>query len=473
MATQTITTMAAAVTTRLDVKSRPRSSDGAPRRMRLSLAHSSCWLPRLSPSAAAHASRHTLPIWSMVMVSGRVLTGPRRPEGSLSGAEACRLALRAQGLHGEDRRPHSAPAALELVGALQLDTISVLARSHELVCWARCGPLPPGAVADACWGVDGQGRARAFEYWSHAASVLPIASWPWYAFRRRRIRAHQDSSDEATAEDVATDVIATVRHRLEVEGPLTATDLGGAKLGGQWWDWSPVKVALERLLARGDVVCTTRRGWKRVYDLTERAVPAALLQADPDDATCLRHLVADAGRRLGVGTVGDLADYFRLSVADVAGAVADTGLVAVTVEGWERQAWADPLALDELGRRGRHRTTLLSPFDSLIWGRPRTERVFGYSHRLEAYTPAAKRIHGYYAMPVLAGGRIVGRVDPGRDGSTLVAKRVGVIDAAATEAIADAMRSAAAWVGASSIRLEAVDPPERRTVLQAALDRTS
>jgi uncharacterized protein YcaQ len=403
----------------------------------------------------------------MAMVGNGLRAGTPGVEGSLSAAEGRRLALRAQGLHGEARRPRSAPAALELVGALQLDTISVLARSHELVCWARCGPLPPGAVAQACWGVDSSGAARAFEYWSHAASVLPIDSWPWYAFRRRRMQARTDWSRVA-----APEVTATVRHRLGVEGPLTATDLGGAKLGGQWWDWSPVKAALEQLLAWGEVVCTTRRGWKRVYDLAERAVPASLLEVDPDDDACLRRLVGDAGRRLGVGTVADLADYFRLSIADVTGVVADTGLVPVAVEGWERQAWADPLALGDLGRRGRHRTTLLSPFDSLVWGRARTERVFGFYHRLEAYTPAAKRIHGYYAMPVLAGGKIVGRVDPGRDGTAFVAKRVGVLDAGAVEAIADAMGSAAAWVGASSIRLEVVDPPERRAALQAAIDGT-
>ncbi len=385
-------------------------------------------------------------------------------QGDLSADEVRRLALGAQGLYGEARRPRSAGAALATVGALQLDTISVLARSHELVCAARCGALRSGAVAAACWGTDAAGVAGAFEYWSHAASILPIESWPWYGFRRRRMRARQRWYHETTPE-----VMAEVRRRIETEGPLTATDLGGAKLGGQWWDWSPVKSALELQLAWGELVCTTRRGWKRVYDLAERAVPAALFASEPDDETCIRRLVAESARRIGVGTTADLADYFRLATTDVAAIVADIGLVPVAVEGWDRRAWADPAAINGLGRRGRHRTTLLSPFDSLIWDRARTERVFGYHHRLEAYTPAAKRVHGYYAMPVLAGGRIVGRVDPGRVGATLVAKRVGVLRPSAVGAIAEALRSAATWVAATSIDVEVVDPPALRGALVAAV----
>jgi hypothetical protein len=356
---------------------------------------------------------------------------------------------------------------MERVGALQLDTISVLARSHELVCLARCGALPAGAVAAACWGVDGRGAPLAFEYWSHAASILAVDRWPWYAFRRRRMRTRPWYS-EAPAE-----VRAQVLKRLDADGPLTATDLGGAKRGGIWWDWSPVKEALEQLLAWGDVVCTTRKGWKRVYDLAERAVPSDLLAVELDDDACVRRLVVDAGRHLGVATVADLADYFRLPVAATVAAVPDTGLVPVAVEGWDQPAWADPAGLEGMSRRGRHRTTLLSPFDSLIWDRARTERVFGFSHRLEAYVPRPRRVHGYYAMPVLAGGRIVGRVDPGRDGGTLVAKRVGVLQPRALPEIAAAIATAAGWVGAGAIRVETVDPAELRTALVAAVARVS
>jgi uncharacterized protein YcaQ len=382
---------------------------------------------------------------------------------TLSLPEARRLALRAQGLHGSDTRPRDPAAVLARTGALQLDTISVLARSHELVCFARCGPVGAAAVSAACWSSDAGGAPRAVEYWAHAASILPVASWPWFAFRRRAMRARRDYHDAPAP------AMTEVRRRLEMEGPLTATELGGAKQGGPWWDWSPVKAAVERLLAWGEVVCTTRRGWKRVYDLTERALPDHVTGAEPDDARCLAELVSAAGRGLGVGTLADLADYFRLSQDQTRAALPHTPLVPVEVAGWTQAAWADPDALDGLGRRGRHRTTLLSPFDSLIWDRTRTERLFGFPHRLEAYVPAPKRIHGYYAMPVLAGGRLVGRVDPGRVGRTMVAKRVGIIVPAAVADVAVALREAASWVGADDVAVETVDPVGLRPALVAAL----
>jgi uncharacterized protein YcaQ len=146
----------------------------------------------------------------------------------------------------------------------------------------------------------------------------------------------------------------------------------------------------------------------------------------------------------------------------------DTELVEVGVDGWRGPAWADPDALKALGTRGRHRTTLLSPFDSFVWDRARTLRVFDFHHRLEAYVPAPKRVHGYFAMPLLAGGRLRGRVDPGREGTTLVAKRVSC-EADAVEAMAQALREAAEWVGCDAVVLQVVDPPALAKPLRAAL----
>jgi uncharacterized protein len=384
----------------------------------------------------------------------------------LSAAEAGRLALRAQGLLGMATRPRTPSGALRRVAALQLDTISVLARSHELVCYSRLGPVGRPAVEAACWGTDRHGAALAVEYWAHAACILPIECWPWFAFRRRRYR------DRADWKRLATDAtLAEVRGRLATDGPLTATELGGAKQGGVWWDWSPLKIAVERLLAYGEVVCVTRRGWKRVYDLPERAIPPALL-TEPDDEMCLRWLVRTAGTCLGVATVSELAEYYRLRLDDARAAVADSGLVAVAVDGWPDPAWADPDALAALPVKGRHRTTLLSPFDSLIWDRARTARLFGFEHRLEAYVPAPKRVHGYYTMPVLAGGRLVGRVDPRRSGSTLVARQVSLVDRpgpGALVATAAALTEAAAWVGCTSVAVEQATPPAFKRALAKAL----
>jgi hypothetical protein len=293
--------------------------------------------------------------------------------------------------------------------------------------------------------------------------VLPVEEWPMFAFRRRWFRARGQRWHK-----VGQEACDRVLESLVANGPMTVTDLGGARRGGEWWDWSDVKIAVEWLLDIGEVICTERRAWKRVYDLPERALAPELLADDPDDATCLRRLVGQAGRALGAATVKDLAEYHRLLVEQVAGVVGESGLVEVSVPGWRGPVWADPEALAALATRGRHRTTLLSPFDSLVWDRARTQRVFGFQHRLEAYVPAPKRVHGYYAMPLLAGGELRGRVDPGRDGTTLVAKRLSC-EADAVDAMAAALREAAEWVGCDAVALEVVDPPELATALRARL----
>ncbi|MFD6230814.1 winged helix-turn-helix domain-containing protein [Streptomyces sp. NPDC060232] len=382
------------------------------------------------------------------------------PTVSLSADEARRIALRAQGFLGAPDRRGGVRGVLRHLGAVQLDTISVLARSHELIPYARLGAVGRDTVEKAYWT-----ERHAFEYWSHAACILPIEEWPHFAFRRRanRARGHrwhilQDKQHSTRA----------VLDRLRADGPLTSTELGGAKNGGEWFEWSETKIAVEWLLDTGEVVCSERRSWKRVYDLPERAVPDALLHDDLDDRECLRRLVALAGRSLGVGTRADIADYHRLKGEQFDAVVADSGLVPVEVEGWAKPAWADPAAL-ATAPRGRHRTTLLSPFDSLVWDRPRTERIFGFTHRLEAYVPKPKRIHGYFAMPLLAGGRLQGRVDPAREGRTLVVRQLSLTSPAAAPAMARALREAAEWVGCDAVRVERAQSPAEAAAVTAEL----
>ncbi|MEU0576377.1 crosslink repair DNA glycosylase YcaQ family protein [Streptomyces griseoincarnatus] len=387
-----------------------------------------------------------------------------RPTTELSADEARRIALRAQGLLGAPDRRAGVRGVLRHLGAVQLDTISVLARSHELIPYARLGAVGRRTVEEAYW-KQGDQPAHTFEYWSHAACILPVEEWPHFAFRRRAYRARPHWNHE-----LPDGVYDQVVKQLRTEGPLTATELGGAKRTSEWWDWSGTKVAVERALMYGEVVCVERRGWKRVYDLAERAVPAALLAEEPSDEECLRRLVGLAGRALGVGTRADIADYHRLKGEQVDTVIADSGLVPVTVEDWSKPAWADPEAL-ATPPRGRHRTTLLSPFDSLIWERARTERMFGFTHRLEAYVPKPKRVHGYFAMPVLAGGRLVGRVDPAREGRALVAKQVTLDGRKAVPQVAQALVEAAGWVGCTDVRVERVDAPELREPLTAELAR--
>jgi uncharacterized protein len=393
-------------------------------------------------------------------------------------------------------------AMLRRVGAVQLDTISVLARSHELVAYARLGPVPRQQIEQAYWH---DGEPAAFEYWAHAACVLPIEQWPYFAFRRRALRArgvrwHQ--SHRETCEKVLA--------RLRAEGPLTATQLGGAKGGGPWWDWSEVKIAVEWLLDTGEVICVRRTGWRRVYDLPERVLPAELLHAEPSDRECITYLAGVTGRALGVVTQADLIDYHRLNYLTsekgqhtglIAEAALAAGLTPVAIAGdgarpgtgsagkrragagksrtgpsgaasWGSWVWADPAALAESAGRGRNRVTLLSPFDSLVWDRKRTRRMFGFEHSLEAYVPKHKRTHGYFTMPLLAGGRLAGRVDPARDGNTLVARKVSLERAVAAEPMARALREAASWVGCDDVRLEQIEPVEHAQRLMAALAKT-
>ncbi|MFD8634838.1 winged helix-turn-helix domain-containing protein [Streptomyces sp. NPDC059533] len=382
------------------------------------------------------------------------------PTLSLSADEARRIALRAQGFLGAPDRRGGVRGVLRHLGAVQLDTISVLARSHELIPYARLGAVGRDTVEKAYWS-----DSHAFEYWSHAACILPIEEWPHFAFRRRARRARGHRWHVLQDKERST---KAVLDRLKADGPLTSTELGGAKNGGEWFEWSETKIAVEWLLDTGEVVCSERRGWKRVYDLPERAVPDALLHDDLDDRECLRRLVALAGQSLGVGTRADIADYHRLKGEEFDSVVADSGLVPVEVEGWGKPAWADPAALATVPR-GRHRTTLLSPFDSLVWDRPRTERIFGFTHRLEAYVPKPKRIHGYFAMPLLAGGLLQGRVDPAREGRTLVARQLSLTTPKAAPAMAQALREAADWVGCDAVRVERAATPGEAAAVSAEL----
>jgi uncharacterized protein YcaQ len=425
--------------------------------------------------------------------------GSARVDLQLNADEVRRLTLYSQGFIGAGARRGGVTGMLRRVRAVQLDTISVLARSHELVAYARLGPVGRDAVENAYWpsphgglpspippgwpsphgGLPSPippGWPATFEYWAHAACILPIEDWPYYGWRRRVIAARGQRwhkvSDQACAEVLA---------RLRDEGPLTATQLGGAKAGGPWWDWSEVKIAAEWLLDTGQAVCVRRTGWRRVYDLPERVIPAHLLDLVPTDAQCLAYLVAATTRALGVATHADLIEYQRLNGhglqvrgGETLDAAAETaGLTAVTIPVAAKQvgAWADPLALAWLsaGGRGTHRTALISPFDSLIWDRKRTWRMFGFHHLFEPYVPKEKRERGYFTMPLLAGGQIAGWVDPAREGKTLIARNLFMEKPAAVAPMARALAEAAQWVGCDNIRVERTTPTPLAQPLAAAL----
>jgi hypothetical protein len=402
--------------------------------------------------------------------------GGQSPAGAdleLSADEVRRITLFAQGFLGAAARRGGVTGMLRRVSAVQLDTISVLARSHELVAYARLGPVGRDSVEKAYWPAK---TPTTFEYWAHAACILPIADWPYYGWRRRAIAARGQRWHQ-----VSQDACELVLARLRDEGPLTATQLGGAKAGGPWWDWSEVKIAAEWLLDTGQAVCVRRTGWRRVYDLPERAIPEHLRDHQPTDSECLAYLAGTVARALGVATHADFIEYQRLggsgpqmrSGEALDEAATAAGLTQVTVPGAKRplRGWADPAALAWLaaGGRGTHRTALLSPFDSLIWDRKRTLRMFGYRHLFEPYVPREKRERGYFTMPLLAGGQIAGWVDPGRAGKTLVARNVLLEKPAAVAPMARALTEAAQWVGCSSVAAERVQPSLLAQPLAAAL----
>ncbi len=397
---------------------------------------------------------------------------------SISADDARRIAIRAQGLALTSGRPKTVPDVLRRTGAVQLDTIAVLARSHELVAYARLGPVGRTAVEDAYWGEP----ARAFEYFAHANCILPLEAWPYFSFRREQL-GRNIIPNHAASEGMLNEV----RARLK-DGPVTATDLGGARKSvAGWWNWSDAKRALEVLYRRGEAICVTRRNWKRVYDLPERVLPRELLHSEYTAEESYRYLIRAAAKALGVGTARDIAGYYHLLTHYMGrtldrkrlftDALADSGLVPVEVEGWKEPAFADPAALGKRAPRS-YRTTLLSPFDSLVWADPpppgeapreRTRRLFGYNMSLEVYLPKDKRVHGYFTMPLLAGGRIAGHVDPAREGRTLVARNVSLQNPAVVDDMAYALREAAAWVACDAVRVERVQPRGMTMALKRAL----
>jgi uncharacterized protein YcaQ len=271
--------------------------------------------------------------------------------------------------------------------------------------------------------------------------------------------------------------VEAVLEEVRDRGPIAASELEEERprRSGPWWDWHDAKRALEWLFYSGRVTAAGRRGFERLYDLPERVLPAAVLQAPtPPEPEAQRELLRIAARALGVGTERDLRDYFRLEVGEARARIAElveTGeLLPVTVEGWRQRAYLDPAA--RMPRRVPARA-LLSPFDSLVWERDRTERLFGMQFRLEIYVPAERRVHGYYVLPLLLGESLVARVDLKADRAAGVLRaqaawaQDGHVPGAVAEALSAELRSMAAWLGLD--RVEAVDRGDLAPALRRAL----
>jgi uncharacterized protein YcaQ len=331
----------------------------------------------------------------------------------LSAAQARRVALAAQGFvdpppSARVTRRHL-QRVVDRVGVVQIDSINVLARSHELPFFSRLGPYPRPLLQDHI-----ERHRRLFEYWGHMASFVPTEHQPLLRWRMQRMEDQQWGASRRDGR--FSEYVNSVLTQVASRGPLTAAQLedGGDK-GGPWWGWRDGKLAIEYLFASGRVTAAGRRGtFERVYDLPERVLPADVLaRPTPDKEEAHRRLLMIGATSLGVGTDRDLADYFRLELGParrrLAELVENEELLPVEVEGWPAgRTYLHPEA--RMPRRV-DAAALLSPFDSLVWERNRTERLFGMRYRIEVYTPPPKRVYGYYVLPFLLGDTLVGRVD--------------------------------------------------------------
>lgn len=386
----------------------------------------------------------------------------------LGATEARRIALIAQGL-AQPRAGAVDAAALHAMarrlGVIQLDSVNVLTRSHYLPAWSRLGAYAPDALDELA-----RTAPRAlFEYWGHEASLLPVELQPLFRWRMEQAAQKAWSGLRAMQKkrDLLDEILAFIRER----GPIGVADLevqtpARARSGG-WWGWSETKRALEWLFWSGQITSAGRRRFERLYDLPERVLPQSVLATPtPSEADAHRRLVETAARAMGVASEADLRDYFRLPLLGARRAVAELvesgALRKLTVEGWKKPGYLHRDAVLPSADIDASRRALLSPFDSLIWTRDRTERLFGMRVRLEIYVPAPKRVHGYYVLPFLLGEQLVGRVDLKADreaGALLVQSahleegKHGRPRAEVAAALAQELRALAAWQGLASVRV--------------------
>ena len=360
---------------------------------------------------------------------------PFTPSGSISisNKEARRIALAAQGFAPVEprRKRHDRrhlDAVLDKVGLLQIDSVNVLARAHYLPLFSRLGPYTTGLLDKAAFTPEKSAAAprnrRLFEYWGHEASLLPFEVQPLLRWRMERAHDYEGvwkRIAKFARENPAR--VAAVLAEVTDRGPIRVSDLeeqtprGGKKRDSAWWGWNDAKQIMEWLFWTGQITAAGRQNFERLYDLPERVLPDHVVATPtPAQDEAQRGLLRIAARALGVASEPDLRDYFRLSAADSKLRVAELleagDLIPARVEGWDQPAFLAPsfLKSEALPKRIQGRA-LLSPFDSLVWERARTERLFGFRYRLEIYTPEHKRQHGYYVLPFLLGDRLVARVD--------------------------------------------------------------
>ena len=328
---------------------------------------------------------------------------------SLSAGHARRIALAAHGFArglGPEAGARRLSAEVKRLGVLQLDSVNVFERSHYLPLFARLGRYDKAELDRVVFG-------HSFtEYWAHQASVIPVEHRPLFEWRMAHFRSEKSDYGRWVAANPR--MVDFLRGELRHKGPLAAREVEheANRRTGPWWGWSDVKTGLEALFMGGELATAGRRNFERRYALAESVVPASYLGLDIPESDAVRELVRISAQSLGVATLRDLADYFRLAQAPTAAAVAqlvaEGELVPAAVEGWTQRAWRHR---DARTPRRITAAALLSPFDPVVWERTRALRIFGFHYRIEIYTPEPRRVHGYYTLPVLIDDALVGRID--------------------------------------------------------------
>jgi|AMZC01.1.fsa_nt_AMZC01000644.1_12 uncharacterized protein YcaQ len=405
---------------------------------------------------------------------------PRPAPISLPLTAARALALHAQGLDiPNGAEPPPTPDTIyQMVDRLlcvQIDTLHVVRRSQYLVLWSRLGDYDPADLDRLLYD---PAQRRLFEYWFHAASIIPLHE---YRYRLDKMRYYRNGGGwwPGWSERPANrQVIEAVRARLQAEGALRAADFGhDGRPRDSWWDWKPAKHALEYLYNTGEVMIADRVNFQRVYDLRERVLPDWVDTCPPTPEETHRHILQRAARALGLGTAGQIADYAYMKRGEAAPtltALRQEGiLLPVTVETVSGKAieflvHRDDWALVERARGGDlvpSRTTFLSPFDSLFWGKGRDSHLWSFTHVLEAYKPAPQRLWGYFCLPILHRDRLIGRFDPRLDRKAGLLRLVALhlepgiaLGDALIADVAGAMRAFMSWHGAADLSIERSEP---------------
>ena len=385
-------------------------------------------------------------------------------EGHLSSQQARSLAVSAQGL---DHKSSFSSTRLDIrhlrwafkrFGVLQIDAVNAIARSHLLVLRARLGGSHDGlsTLLDRA----AYEQRELTEYWCHEASFLPVQDLPLFGWRMRR--AEKGELWKGIRQFVSENpkFVKRIEDYVRENGPVSAGELQKKPKDSPWWGWSDSKIALEWLFWIGKVSTSKRQNFTRFYDLSERVLPPEALETFHTEEESHAELIRRAAVHLGVAAIEDLVDYFRLPKLQgkqrVTELVENNELLRVAVEGWDRPGYILP---DAKFTTANSKSVLLSPFDPLVWFRPRAQRLFQFRYRLEIYVPANKRVHGYYVLPFLHNNELCARVDAKADNKSGVLHVPAVhaetqdIDDETIESLATELRLLATWRNLTEVKV--------------------